>query len=72
DLDFIAKVVHFFQHYTPPVRALQTDEQIDASTNDLKLRTFLKEVRNAEIRYISEQKEAGYLHYETNSELFKE
>jgi|GEM_PF-6597641 hypothetical protein len=72
ELDFINKVVHFFQHYTPPVRVLNTDEQIDASTNDLKLRTFLKEVRNAEIRYISEQKEAGYLHYETNSELFKE
>lgn len=72
DLDFINKVVHLFQHYTPPVRTLSTDEQIDASTDDPKLRTFLKEVRNAEIRYISERKQAGYLHYETNSRLFKE
>ena len=72
ELDFINKVVHFFQHYTPPVRVLDTDEQIDAHTEDPVLRTYLKAYRNAEIKLISETKAAGYLHYETNSELFKE
>ena len=71
-LDFINKVVPLFQHYTPPVRVLNTDQQIDAHNEDPALRTFLKNIRNAEIKLISERKSAGYLHYETNSEEFKE
>jgi len=72
DISFAKQVVDFFGYYTPPVRSLETNEQIDNHTSDRDLRNFLKSVRDEEMKLILERKEAGHRHYEANSDEYRE
>ena len=72
DISFAKEVVRFFQYYRPPYPEITTNEDIDNRTSDPSTREFLKSLRDENLKRIIDQKEAGYLYYQTNSELFKE
>lgn len=72
DLSFANELVNFFEYYTPPIRCLQTNEDIDNYSTDEKHRELLKNARDEEMKLIIDKKEAGYRHYQTNSDEYQE
>jgi hypothetical protein len=73
DFDFAAKVRNFFQNYEPPIRPFQSDEEIDSTTTDNeRLRKFLKQSRDEDLKHIIKNKLSGYKRYEEQFPEFKE